>query len=401
MRRVAITGAGAISAAGHDLAALWAAARDGRSCVSAIELDHAQGNRVRIGAKVEHFDPAQAIPDPAVRMADRYALLALHAAREAVERSGLQASDLGTERTAIILGTGIGGVGTLEDGFRTYSRGERVDMFAVPKAMPSSAAAQLCIAYGVKGPSFTVSSACASSSQAIGLSLQLIRAGIVDRVISGGAESCLTAATMRGWEQLRVLTTDACRPFSIGRSGMTIGEGAGIVVLEAEEAMRARGGQPLAWLSGYGTSSDAADMLLPDVEGARVAMLAALADAGLAPETIGYVNAHGTATVANDINEAAALREVFGQGLDAIPVSSSKPVIGHTLGAAGALEMLVTMEALRNQTVPPQINSRGPDPRCALNLPTAGAIRHSFRAALSNSFAFGGVNACLVLTAAD
>lgn len=401
MQRVAITGAGAISAAGLDLAALWAAARDGVSCIGTIELPHAQGNRVRIGAKVDRFDPAQSLPEETVRLTDRYAQLALHAAREAVGQAGLQPADLATDRCAIILGTGIGGVGTLEDGFRTYAKGERVDMFAVPKAMPSSAAGQLCIAFGVKGPSFTVSSACASSSQAIGLALQLIRAGIVDRVITGGAESCLTAATMRGWEQLRVLTTDACRPFSIGRSGMAIGEGAGIVVIEADEAMRARGARPLAWLSGYGTSSDAVDMLLPDVEGARAAMQAALDDAGLAPAAIGYVNAHGTATVANDINEAAALREVFGQALDAIPVSSSKPVIGHTLGAAGALELLVTMEALRNQTVPPQINAIGPDPRCALNLPTSGAIRHSFGAALSNSFAFGGVNACLVLTAAD
>lgn len=401
MRRVAITGTGAVSAAGSDMAALWAAARDGRSGVSALEFEHARGNRVLIGASVIGFDPAQIADEAAIRSSDRFALFALHAAREAVSQAGLDENCLRGPRTAVIMGTGIGGVGTLEVGFRAYNNAERLDTFAIPKAMPSSAAAQLGMAFGITGPSFTVTSACASSSQAIGLALQLIRSNAVDRVITGGAEACLTPGSMRGWEQLRVLTNDACRPFSVGRSGMVIGEGAGICVLEAEDAVQARGGRALGWLAGYGTTSDARDLLLPDVTGARAAMQAALADAGLAPEAIGYVNAHGTGTVANDINEAAALREVFGPGLDAIPVSSSKPIIGHTLGAAGALELLVTLAALRSQTVPPQINCKQPDPRCALNLPLGGAISHAFSAALSNSFAFGGVNACLVLRAAD
>lgn len=401
MRRVAITGAGAISAAGSDMAALWAAARDGRSGVAPIALEHARGNRVRIGASVKDFDPAPIADEAAIRMSDRYALFALHAAREAISQSGLDEPCLRSARTAVIMGTGIGGVGTLEQGFRDFNNEARLDTFAIPKAMPSSAAAQLGIAFGITGPSFTVTSACASSSQAIGLALQLIRSNAVDRVITGGAEACLTAGSLRGWEQLRVLTADACRPFSVGRSGMVIGEGAGVCVLEAEDTMRARGGQPLAWLAGYGTTSDARDMLQPDVAGARDAMQAALADAGIAPDVIGYINAHGTGTVANDINEAAAMREAFGSGLDAIPVSSSKPIIGHTLGAAGALELLVTLAALRSQTIPPQINCKAQDPKCPLKLPLDGAMEHTFSAALSNSFAFGGVNACLVLSTAD
>jgi nodulation protein E len=401
MRRIAITGTGAISAAGCGAASLWEAARDGRSGVSRIAFEHAHGNRVLIGAPVTGLDPEAVADEKTRRTADRYTLLALHAAREAITQAGLDSETLRGDRTAVILGTGVGGIGTLDDGCRAYYSDERIDTFGVPKAMPSSAAAHLGIVHGVTGPSFTVTSACASSSQAIGLSLQLIRAGIVDRVITGGAEACLTPATMRGWEQLRVLTVDACRPFSVGRTGMVIGEGAGICVLEAEEPMRARGARPLAWLAGYGTSSDALDMLLPDVGGAERAMAAALADAGIAPEEIGYVNAHGTGTVANDINEAEALRRVFGAALDAIPVSSSKPIVGHALGAAGALELLVTLAALRAQTVPPQINCKAQDPKCLLNLPLEGARSHGFAAAMSNSFAFGGVNAVLVLRAAE
>jgi nodulation protein E len=400
MRRVAITGTGAVSAAGCTMGSLWEAARDGRSGVVSIEFEQALGNRVRIGAPVTGLDPAKSVDEETLRTSDRFTLLALHAAREAVKEAGLDAATLWGERTAVILGTGVGGIGTLDDGCRAYYSGERMDTFGVPKAMPSSATAHLCIAHGITGPSFTVTSACASSSQAIGLAMQLIRAGIIDRVVTGGSEACLTGATMRGWEYLRVLTSDACRPFSTGRSGMVIGEGAGILVLEAEDAMLARGARPLAWLAGYGTTSDARDMLLPDVDNAAAAIRAALADAGLEPEEIGYVNAHGTGTVVNDINEAAALRLVFGEALDSIPVSSSKPIVGHTLGAAGALELLVTLAALRAHIVPPQINCKAQDPRCPICLPLDGAKSRPFTAAMSNSFAFGGVNAVLILRAA-
>lgn len=401
MTRVAITGMGAISAAGHNSAALWAAARDGRSGVSPVQFEHAQGNRVRIGAPVIGFDPSAMIDEATLRTADRYAQFALHAAAEAIAMAGFAAGDLAGDRTAVILGTGVGGIGTIDDGCRAYYTGGRFDTYAVPRIMPSSAASHLSIAYGITGPSFTVTSACASATQAIGLGRQLIRAGIVDRVITGGAEACLTPATMRAWEYLRVLSPDACRPFSTGRNGMVIGEGAGIFVLESESCAAGRGAAPLAWLAGYGTSSDARDMLNPDADGAARAMRTALDDAQLAPDAIGYVNAHGTGTVANDINEAQALHAVFGSAIAGIPVSSSKPIVGHGLGAGGALELAITVAALREQTVPPQINCLAADPRCNLLLPVDGAQSRRFDAALSNSFAFGGINAALIVARAN
>jgi nodulation protein E len=400
MRRVAITGMGAISAAGLGLDALWAAARDGRSCIGPVEFDHAMGNRVKIGGKVAGFDPTLFLDGTVLRTCDRYTQLALFAAAEAVAMAGLDAADLAGDRTAAIIGTGVGGIGTMDAGCRAYYGGEKFDTFAVPRTMPSAAASHISLVHGITGPSFAVSSACASASQAIGLAATLVRLGVIDRAVTGGAEACLTPATMRAWEYLRVLTPDACRPFSVGRNGMVIGEGAGICVIESEDAMRARGAQPLAWLAGYGTSSDARDMVQPDVDGAARAVAAALADASLPAEAIGYINAHGTGTVLNDINEVLALRQVFGQHLDRIPISSSKPVIGHTLGAAGALELLIAIRALQTQTIPPQINCHAIDPKCAINLQLDVPLAHAFDAALSNTFAFGGINAALVVTRA-
>ncbi|MCJ2180618.1 beta-ketoacyl-[acyl-carrier-protein] synthase family protein [Novosphingobium sp. 2580] len=392
---------GAISATGIGIDALWEAARTGSSGVGPIVLEHARGNRIHIGAAVSSFDPAVHIDEASLRTCDRHAQFAVVAAREAIAAAGLAPSQLLGNRTAVILGTGAGGIGTLDDGCRAYYSGERFDTFAVPRGMASSASCHLSIAHGITGPTFAVTSACASASQAIGIAAQLIRSGLIDRAITGGAEACLTPATMRTWEYLRVLTADACRPFSVGRSGMVIGEGAGICILESEDALLARGGRAQAWLSGFGTSSDARDMVQPDVDGAASAVSAALTDAGLTPEAIGYINAHGTGTVANDINEALALRAVFSDSLDTIPLSSSKPIIGHTLGASGALELLITIRALQEQTIPPQINCRGIDPKCALNIQLDEPAGHSFDAALSNSFAFGGINAALIVGRAN
>jgi nodulation protein E len=228
--------------------------------------------------------------------------------------------------------------------------------------------------------------------------LQLLRAGVIDRAIVGGSEACITPATMRAWEMLRVLSPDAARPFSKNRNGMILGEGAGVVILETEAALFKRGGTPLAWLAGYGTSSDARDIIQPDVEGAVSSMQAALDDAGLLPDDIGYINAHGTGTALNDVNEATALRRVFGDAIDTIPVSSSKPVIGHTLGASGGLELIISLKALLTDTVPPQINFTERDPKCPLYLPVDGAVERRLSAVLSNSFAFGGINATLIAT---
>lgn len=392
---------GAISAAGLDASALWDAARTGRSCIGPLDLEHARGNRIRIGGAVPDFDPASFLDETVLRTCDRYAQFALGAAVEAIATAGVARADLRNDRTAVIIGSGVGGIGTMDESCRNYYSDRKFETFAVPRTMPSSATSHISIAYGITGPTYTITSACASASQAIGLASTLIRAGIVDRAIAGGTEACITPATMRAWEYLRVLTPDACRPFSTGRSGMVIGEGAGMVMLEAEEVMRARGAHPLAWLAGFGTSSDARDMVQPDVDGAARAVSAALHDANLPPSAVGYINAHGTGTVLNDINEAKALRQVFGNTLDCIPLSSSKPVIGHTLGAAGALELLISIAALREQIIPPHMNCLGIDPNCPLNLQLDEPLPHNFNVALSNSFAFGGINATLVMRRAD
>lgn len=399
-RRVAITGIGAISAAGLGSDALWDAARSGRSGIGPIELPHAVGNRVLIGGAIPGFDPAAHIDPAVLRTCDPYAQYALYAAGEAIRAAGLQEAQLRSDRTAAIIGTGVGGIGTLDHGCYDYYQGRKFDTFAVPRTMASSGASHVSIVHGISGPTFAVSSACASGSQAIGMAAMMIKAGLIDRAVAGGAEACLTPATMRAWEYLRVLSPDACRPFSLGRTGMVIGDGAAAFVLEAEDVAAERGAAPLAWLAGYGTSSDARDMVQPDADGAARAVRAALADAGLPPEAIGYINAHGTGTVLNDITEAAALRDVFGDALDGIPVSSSKPIVGHALGAAGALELAITVRALREQVVPPHINCLEQDPKCDLNLQLNEPLQHGFSAALSNSFAFGGINAALIVTKA-
>lgn len=399
LRRVVITGMGAISAAGTGASALWAAALEGRSCVRPLELARGESLKVRIAANVEGFDPVDYFGENVPRTADRYTFFALIAVAEAVVQSGLSRAEIASPRTGAIIGTGVGGVVTMDDGcFAFYGgNGGKFETFAVPRVMPSSASSHVSIEYGITGPSFSVTSACASGTQSVGLAAQMIAHGLIERAIAGGAEACITPATMRGWELLRVLTPRANRPFSRDRSGMVIGEGAAAFVLESEESARARGAPILAVLAGYGTSSDARDMIQPDVEGATRAMRDALVAAGLPPEALGYVNAHGTGTALNDKNEAAALHRLFGARVHDVPVSSSKPVIGHGLGASGALELVVAIEALRNQIAPPQINLSVPDPDCDLYLPPE-PLATPMEGVLSNTFAFGGINAALVLT---
>lgn len=401
MARVAITGIGAVSAAGIGAEALWAAARDGVSGVRPLDLPRGESLRVRIAASVPGFDAMALLDGQVPRTSERFTQFALVAAAEAVAQAGIAPAELAGPRSAAIVGTGVGGVGTTDDSCYIFygnpPPGTRNEPMSVPRVMPSSAVSHVSIAHGITGPSFGIVSACASGAQSIGVGAQMVRAGLVDRALVGGTEACITPVTMRGWEMLRVLSPHACRPFSADRTGMVIGEGAAMFVLESEQAMRARGATPLAWLDGYGTSSDARDMIQPDVEGAATAMRAALEDAGVPPSAVGYVNAHGTGTVLNDVNESAALRAVFGAQIERIPVSSSKPILGHTLGAAGALELIVAVQALRHQTVPPQANFTKPDPKCPLLLPTEGALPAALDVVISNSFAFGGINATLLV----
>jgi nodulation protein E len=397
-RRVFITGCGVVSAAGLGREALWRAARTGESAVGPLHLDRPVRNNIRIGAQLRNFAPADHIDAAIVPFCDRFAQFALVAAEEAVREAGFSPGSQLGQRCAAIVGTGIGGAETIETGiYNAHVTQSRVDPWSVPRLMPNAAASQVSARYGIRGPSFAVSSACASGAQAIGLGLQLIRAGLVDRALVGGSEACMTATGMKSWEALRVLSPDLCRPFSKDRNGMVLGEGAAVFVIEAEEAMRERDGKPLAELLGYGTSSDASDIVRPDPAGAAAAISAALDDAGLKPEAVDYINAHGTGTLANDATEVAALRRVFGDRLPQVPVSSTKPIHGHALGAAGAIELAVTLAALRDETVPPTANWTTPDPKCDIDCVPGSARRVAMRRAMSNSFAFGGINAVLVL----
>ncbi|WP_395698334.1 beta-ketoacyl-[acyl-carrier-protein] synthase family protein [Methylocella sp.] len=398
MRRVVVTGMGAVSAAGVGAQALWRAARDGRSCVRETQFVRPYRGRIKISAQVQGFDASAHLEPELLPFCDPVTTYLLVAADEAVAQAGLSRHERMGGRTASIIGTGVGGMHTLEDGLHLVLVEQgRPGPLTVPKLIPSSPACNVSIRYGATGPCFAVASACSSATQAIGLGTQMIRAGMVDRAIVGGAEDCVTNSSMLAWEALRVLTPDACRPFSRGRNGMILGAGAAVFILEAEEAARARGAEPLAELAGYGTTADAKDQVRPDVVGATECMRLALVDAGLEPGAIDYVNAHGTGTTVNDATEAEALGRIFGARLPRLPISSTKPIHGHGLGAGGALELVVTVGTLRENIAPPTINWRDPDPKCPVDAIPNEARPMRIDAALSNSFAFGGVNASLVV----
>jgi nodulation protein E len=299
----------------------------------------------------------------------------------------------------VIVGTGIGGYTTLDDMMHFYYvTKQHINPMTIPRVMSNAAACHLGMRYGCTGPTFSVSSACSSANQAIGIGATLVASGAVDYAIVGGSEASIAASYIRAWELLRVLTPDLSRPFSAGRSGMTIGEGAGILVLENARTARARGAKALAEIAGYGTSSDARDLVRPDPEGAAAAIRGALEKAQLTPGDIDYVNAHGTATVINDAVETAALKKIFGDRLAGIPVSSTKPIHGHAIGASAALELIITIQAMHESFAPPTINWLAADPKCDLDpVPNQGR-KHAIRAAVSNSLAFGGLNAAIVVT---
>ena len=398
MRDVVITGLGCVSAAGYGAAALWDAARAGRTQVRPIRLSRDIGLSVGIAAQVPDVEPQTAVPKAELANYDPFSRYAVLAAEEAVAQAGLN-GELRGPRTDSIIGSGIGGFNTQDDGFYSIyaEKQRRSHPLTVPRSMPSAAASHVGMRHGAQGPTFAVSSACSSGAQAIGVGFDLIRAGVVDRAIVGGSEACITPACMRAWESMRVLSPDGSRPFSKGRNGMVLGEGAGVVVLEAAEVAEARGATILARLLGYGTSSDARDLLRPDPDGSAASMRNALESAGLAPEDVDYVNAHGTGTVLNDSAEAEGLRRAFGAHADRIAVSSTKPIHGHALGASGALELVLTIMALRDQCAPPTANFLEADPSCPLDVIPEGPRPMRMRAAMSNSFAFGGINAALLV----
>ena len=400
-RQVVITGMGAVSGAGVGWKPLWEAARDGVSAIRQLEFARDYPGRIRIGAQVPDFNAAALIDRATLMYCDPFAQYAVVAADEAVREAGLTKESVGGPDCAVILGTGIGGIRTVDDGlFNIYVHHQKPEILSIPKLIASAGPSMLSIRFDAHGPVFAVASACSSASQAIGMGMQMVRSGMAERAIVGGAEGSLSPGTQYTWEQLRVLTPDKCRPFSKGRNGMSIGDGAAIFVLETAEAAAARGAPVLCRLIGYGTSADARDPIRPDVDGATLAMTRAIKDAGIHPDAIDYVNAHGTATTLNDPTEAEAMGRIFGERLASLPVSSTKPVHGHGLGAAGALELVCTIGALRNGVAPPTINFLEPDPKCPVDCVPNVARKVRIGAAMSNSFAFGGVNASLVIQAA-
>ena len=324
---------------------------------------------------------------------------ALVAAREALAQSGLTFEEPLADRTAVVIGTGIGGATTQDQmARRLYGEGNpRVHPMAIVRVMPNAPASQISLEFGLRGPAFAVASACASANHALGQALLLLRSGSVEVAVAGGTEACITVGSVKAWEAMRVLADDTCRPFSRHRRGLVLGEGAGIFVLETLQHAQARGAVILAEFCGVGMSADASDIVMPDVGGAARAMRGALADGGLRPEDVGYINAHGTGTVANDPAETRAIRAVFGAHADALAVSSTKSMHGHALGAGGAIELVAVIGALREGVVPPTINYLEPDPECDLDVVPNVAQQRPVQAALSNSFAFGGLNAVVAL----
>jgi nodulation protein E len=399
-RRIVITGAGVISPIGNDVATFRKNLFDGFCGIGEVVFPY-RGQEVRFpAAPVKDFDPARYIDPKKVSLLDRFAQMAVGAARQAWDDSGLSLDEEAAQRTGVIIGTGVGGQNTLEDSYNQLLLNEnrpRVHPFTIPRLMVNAGSSHISMALGLKGPGFTVASACASALHAMAVTLSMLRSGLMDRAITGGAESCLTFGTLKGWEALRVMSPDVCRPFSLGRAGMVLGEGASMFVLETLESAEARGAKIYGEFLGAGMSSDAKDLTSPDINGAARAIELAMADAGITPKDVDYVNAHGTGTRINDETETAAVKKAMGGEASRIPLSSSKSMFGHALGAAGALEMMATLCAVQGDVLPPTIGYQGADPACDLDCVPNKARSATVRIALNNSFAFGGLNASLVV----
>jgi nodulation protein E len=390
---------GCVSALGADTDAMAVALRDGKCGIGPLTFPHSEELQIKVGAEVTGFDPLKHFDEKKLMLLDRCAQFAVVAARQAAQQSGLDfRSDIGT-RTAMIVGVGVGGMGTLDDSFRRLyiEGGKRAQPFTIPKLMISAPGSHVCMDLGIKGPSFTVASACASANHAIGVAYHMVRAGSVEFAVTGGAEAVFSLGAMKGWEAMRILAPDTCRPFSRSRSGLVIGEGAGMVVLENWDHAKARGADILGEIVGFGMSSDAGDIVMPSLEGAAAAMQDCLTDSKLAPQDVQYINAHGTGTAANDITETKAIHTVFGEHARKLSVSSTKSMHGHALGAAGAIELAATLIALRDGFIPPTANYLEPDPQCDLDYVPNVARSQRVHVAMSNSFAFGGLNAILAL----
>ena len=397
VNRVVVTGMGSVSALGLNVPIFWSKLIAGQSAIGKLSGLPSGALRIGIGAQVQGFDPDQHFAGDLIPLLDRHSQWALLAAEEAIEDAGL--SERQVRDAAAVIGTGCGGKETDEATYsRLYQQGKkRVHPLTIPRGMPSAAVSQVSMQLGIVGPVFAVTSACASANHAIAQAAMLIRTGLVDVAVTGGSDAPFTFGLLKAWEALRVLSDDTCRPFSADRTGLVLGEGAGIVVLESLAHARQRGARIYAELAGCGLSADAGSITEPSAGGASRAILAALKDAGIEPAAINYVNAHGTGTRANDVTETQALHRVFGDHASRLAVSSTKSMHGHALGAAGGLEFIATALALAQSIAPPTANFTMPGEGCDLDYIPNQAREMRIDAALTSSFAFGGLNAVLLL----
>lgn len=399
-QRVVITGLGSISGLGIGVTDFWSALSAGTPAIRSLDA-LGEGTHIKLGATVPDYDPHVFFATEELPLLDHFSQFAIIAAREALEDAGLAAGEKAVSQAAAIIGTGCGGKQTDEQTYDLLYKQQRTRAhpLTIPKGMPSAAASMVSIHLGIHGPVFSVASACASGAHAVVQGHMMIESGLVDVALVGGTDAPFTYGLLKAWEALRVVSNDTCRPFCKDRSGMVLGEGAGMLVLESEQHARQRGAHIYAELAGYGMSSDAGHITRPDVNSIAVALDKALRGAGLAATQVDYVNAHGTATPANDPTETAALKQVFGRHAEALAVSSTKSMHGHALGAASALELVATVLALQHQLIPPTANFTAADDDCDLDYVPNHARAAELRAAISNSFAFGGLNAVLVVKA--
>ena len=405
--RVVITGLGAVTPLGLDIPTIWQNLLAGRSGVGKITLFDTSNLEVHIGAEVKGFDPRSVMDNKEVRRTDRFTQFAMGSVRQAVADSGLNLDKLDKLRTGVVIGTGIGGVSSLIETARTVDqRGPgRASALTVPMIMANAAGDFVAIAYGFKGPNFSVTSACATGNNALGEAMEIIRRGDADVMVAGGSDAALlpfTIATLSNAGALSRRNDDpegACRPFDATRDGFIFGEGSAVLVLESLEHAQRRDARIYAELCGYGTTSDAFNIVAPAEggEGAARAMALALKKAGLAPQDIDYVNAHGTSTPLNDKSETTAIKTVFGAHAYKLAISSTKSMMGHLIGAAGAIEAIATVLTLHHGIIHPTINYKTPDPDCDLDYVPNTARKAEVRAAISNGFGFGGHNATIVL----
>jgi 3-oxoacyl-[acyl-carrier-protein] synthase II len=406
-RRVVITGMGAITPVGNNVPQMWESLKAGRSGIARITLFDPSDLATQFAGEVKNFNPAERFGHKEARRMDRVTQFAMEACSQAVTSSGLLENGIDRNRVGVVIGSGVGGVGTLLEQYDVLkSRGpRRVSPFLIPMMLPDTSAAQIAIAYGLRGPNMAIITACATGTNAIGEAFEMVARGAADAILAGGTEAGILPITIAGFNVMGALSTrnddpaGACRPFDANRDGFVISEGAVVLVIESLEHAQVRGATVHAEIVGYGTSVDANHIAAPleTGDGARLAMQNALDRAGLAPEAIDYLNAHGTGTRLNDVAETRAIKTVLGEHAYDTAVSSSKSMTGHLLGGAGALEALICVNVLEDGIIPPTINYEVPDPDCDLDYVPNEARQTDAQVAMSNSFGFGGHNACVIL----